>query len=122
VNLESLRTYCLSKPAVTEDTPFDEETLVFRVGGKIFLFTGFDNADPFHFSVKNTPEQVIALQEQYAAIVPAWHLNKQHWFRVLCDSSLSDTHLKELIDVSYSLIFNSLPVKVRKEITEQSAS
>ena len=113
MNLEILREYCLAKPFVTEDTPFDEDTLVFRIGGKIFLFTGFDNANPFHFSVKNTPEQVIALQESHSGIVPAWHLNKQHWFRVLCDGSLPDSFLFGLIDFSHDLIYSSLPRKVR---------
>ena len=120
MNLEILRDYCLSKPAVTEDTPFDAETLVFRVGGKIFLFTGFDNKDPFHYSVKNTPEQVIALQAEHSSIVPAWHLNKTHWMRVLCDGSLQDNFLLSLVDTSYQLIFDSLPLKQRKAILELS--
>ena len=121
MNLEQLRNHCLAKQGVTEDTPFDADTLVFRVGNKIFLFTGFDNTDPFHFSVKNTPEQVIALKEAHSAIVDGWHLNKQHWYRVLCDGSLSNDYLLSLADISYQLIFQSLPLKTRQSITECSA-
>ena len=36
MNIESVREYCLSLPLVTEDFPFDEQTLVFRILGKIF--------------------------------------------------------------------------------------
>ncbi|MEO8712066.1 MAG: MmcQ/YjbR family DNA-binding protein, partial [Parafilimonas sp.] len=45
MNIEILREYCLSKKAVTEDFPFGETTLVFRVKEKIFLLVSLD-ADP----------------------------------------------------------------------------
>ena len=45
MNIESIRTYCLSLPLVTEDMPFDDTTVVFRVLGKIFLLLDLDRPE-----------------------------------------------------------------------------
>lgn len=45
MNVESLREYCLSLPLATEDFPFDETTLVFRVVGKIFAMLDLERPD-----------------------------------------------------------------------------
>ena len=42
MNIEELREYCLSVKGATECMPFDEDTLVFKVMGKMFTYTGCD--------------------------------------------------------------------------------
>jgi len=102
MNIEELRDYCLSKPAVTESFPFDETTLVFKVAGKMFLLT--DLVDAFSMNIKNTPEKVTELKGLYPSVLPGYHMNKIHWVTVLIDGSISDNLLKQWIDESYNLI------------------
>lgn len=116
MDIESLRTYCLSKKAVTEDFPFGETTLVFRVYGKIFLLAALD-ANPLQFNAKCDPGKAIELREQYNAIQPGYHMNKKHWNTVIIDGSISTNLLKEIVDDSYNLIVQSLPKKQREEIS-----
>jgi predicted DNA-binding protein (MmcQ/YjbR family) len=102
MNIEELRDYCISKPAVTESFPFDESTLVFKVAGKMFLLT--DLVDAFSMNIKNTPEKIIELREQYPSVLPGYHMSKIHWNTVMIDGTISDNLLKLWIDESYNLI------------------
>lgn len=115
MDIETLREYCLSKKAVTEEFPFGEETLVFKVKGKMFLLTGL-NSDAFTFNVKCDPAKAIELREQYDAVQPGYHMNKQHWNTVYVDGRLSNQLLREMIDDSYNLVVKSLPKKLREEL------
>lgn len=116
MNIEELRTYCLTKPGVSEELPFGPDTLVFKVGGKIFLLVGLD-AQPLSFNVKCNPERAIELREQYPhSVFPGYHMNKQHWNTIIVNGELSIQHLQHHIDHSYELIFNKLPQKLRDDI------
>lgn len=114
MDIETLREYCLSKKAVTEDFPFGETTLVFRVKEKIFLLVSLD-ADPLQFNAKCNPEKAIELREEYEAIQPGYHMNKKHWNTVVIDGSIPSKLIKEMIDDSYQLIIQALPKKVRDD-------
>ena len=113
MNIEDFREYCIAKTAVTEEFPFDEVTLVFKVAGKMFALTGLDK--DFSINLKCDPERAIELREEHPAIQPGWHMNKKHWNTVYVDGSLKDDLLKELIDHSYELVVKSLSKKVRVE-------
>ncbi len=115
MNIETLREYCLFKKAVTEDFPFGETTLVFRVENKIFLLVALD-ADPLQFNAKCDPEKAIQLREEYDAVKPGYHMNKTHWNTIIIDGSISVKLLKEIVDDSYDLIVKSLPKKLREEL------
>ena len=116
MNIEELRDYCLSKAGTTEGFPFGEDPLVFKVGEKLFLLIGLDNAT--WFNVKCDPELAIELREKHWEITPGWHMNKKHWNSVRLDGSLSIKQLHEVVDHSYELVFNSLPKKVQEEINK----
>jgi predicted DNA-binding protein (MmcQ/YjbR family) len=109
MNIEELRDYCINKPVVTEGFPFDESTLVFKVAGKMFLLT--DLVDTFSMNIKNTPEKVIELNEQYPSVLPGYHMNKIHWITVIIDGTISDNLLKKWIDESYDLIISGFTSK-----------
>lgn len=109
-----IREYCLGKRGVTEGFPFDAETLVFIVGGKMFLLMSLEN-NPVTFNAKNLPEKNVELREKFTQISPGYHMNKQHWNTVLCEG-LKPEFLKKLIDESYDLILASLSKKVREEV------
>jgi len=115
MNIEELREYCISKPHVEETFPFDEETLVFKVGGKMFLLVGI-NESPVQFNVKCDPEKAIELREQYNFVLPGYHMNKKHWNTITCEKGASKKLLKEFIDDSYKLVIDSLPKKERERL------
>ncbi len=114
MNIEELREYCISKAHVEETFPFDEETLVFKVGGKMFLLVNI-NENPVQFNVKCNPEKAIELREQYSNVLPGYHMNKKHWNTVTCERGTSKKLLKEWIDDSYQLVIESLPNKDREK-------
>lgn len=114
MNIEDLRDYCIALKDVTEEFPFGEETLVFKVRGKIFLLCSMDR-EPLQFNVKCDPDKAEELREQYPAVLPGYHMNKKHWNTVLVDGSLSFALLKGMIDHSYQLVWKSLPKKLREE-------
>ena len=114
MNIEAIRDYCLAKPGVTEDMPFGEDTLVFRVGEKLFLLTSISTGT--QFNVKCDPERAIELRERYSEVQPGYHMNKKHWNTVHTDGNLGRKQICEMIDHSYELVLNSLPKKMQDEI------
>ncbi|MBY0536168.1 MAG: MmcQ/YjbR family DNA-binding protein [Chitinophagaceae bacterium] len=104
MDVESLREYCIRKPMVEESFPFGEDTLVFKVGGKIFLLCSLDS-NPLRFNVKCDPELAIELRERYSCVQPGYHMNKKHWNTIVVDHSVSDNDLREWIDHSYGLVY-----------------
>jgi predicted DNA-binding protein (MmcQ/YjbR family) len=105
--------YCLQKPLTVESFPFDDRTLVFKVAGKMFAL-----ADVHVFesvNLKCDPERAIELREQFQGIQPGFHMNKKHWNTVLINRDVSDAMVYELIDHSYSLVYASLPKKLRND-------
>ncbi len=117
MNIEQLRNYCISKKGVEECFPFDEETLVFKVMGKMFLLTGIESK-PVQFNVKCDPELAIRLREEYSCVKPGFHMSKTHWNTVLCDNSVSQKLLKEWIDHSYDVVVKGLTKKLRQELED----
>ena len=117
MNIEELRDYCLSIGPVTEETPFGPDTLVFKVGGKVFLFVGLDQVGELRFNVKCDPERALELRVKYdQTVLPGYHMNKKHWNTVFANRELDDRALEELIQHSYSLVVGSLPNKVKQAI------
>lgn len=114
MNIEDFREYCLSKPAVTEAFPFDENVLVFKVGGKIFSLCDINSFSSIN--LKCDPEYAIELREQYNGVTPGFHMNKKHWNTVLLNQDVDAKLLKHLIDHSYTQVFKSLTKKLQAEI------
>lgn len=117
MDIESFRNYCLAKKGVTEAFPFDETTLVFKVGSKIFALTDLEDK-PFRANLKCDPERAIDLRERYESIIPGWHMNKTHWNTVIAGSDIDFKLFYELIDHSYELVFNSLKKSEKLAINE----
>lgn len=115
MHLEEIREYCLQKKGVEECLPFGNDTLVFKVMGKMFLLTGIE-AQPTQFNAKCNPEKAIDLRENFSCILPGYHMNKKHWNTIICDGSVSQNHIKEWIDDSYNLVVSSLTKKLKSEL------
>lgn len=115
MNIQDLYDFCLTKKGVTEHFPFDEDTLVFKVGGKMFCLTSlkdWETGTP-SLNLKCDPEKALELRAEYDAINPGYHMSKVHWNTVAFLSDVDDNMMRELIDHSYELVFKSLPKKIR---------
>jgi len=106
MDLERFRKHCLAKKGVTEEFPFGETTLVYKVMGKMFCLTGIDEFTSVNLKVD--PEQGVELREQYPAVQPGYHMNKKHWVTVLMDGSIPDRLLLQWVDISYDLVVQGL--------------
>ncbi|KMQ67327.1 MmcQ-like protein [Chryseobacterium sp. FH2] len=114
MNANEILDYCLAKKGVTETFPFDNETLVMKVGTKMFLLMPLEK-QPLNINVKTDPEWSAELREQHPQITGAFHMNKTHWNSVMVDGLRRDLIFK-LIDQSYELVFNSMTKKAKEEI------
>ncbi len=114
MSFDSFFDYCISKKAVIEAFPFDQKTLVFKVGGKMFALA--DIVEFESVNLKCEPQKAIELRECYIAVQPGYHMSKKHWNTVQLQSDVDDKLLMELIDHSYDLVVASLSKKVRNEI------
>ena len=118
MNLETYYEYCLSKKGVTEHFPFDEDTLVFKVGGKMFALSSlkqWEKGEP-SVNLKCKPDYALELRAQYDDIKPGFHMSKTHWNTIEINRAVPYKLIKELIDDSYELIFKSLTKIVQNEI------
>ncbi len=114
MDIEELRLFCLGKKGVSEGLPFGDDTLVFKVGGKIFALVNLEG--DLHLNLKCDPELAIELRERYTAVIPGYHMNKKHWNTVKMEQGISTLLVKKWIDHSYDLIWLSLPLKTREAI------
>lgn len=119
MDIESIREYCLSLPLATEDMPFDDEVLTFRVGGKIFAMLNLVQTE--WFVLKCDPDIALELRERYAEIAPAWHMNKRHWNQINLHGTLASGLLHALVAHSYSLVAAKLPKAFRTGHPEVTA-
>ena len=116
MNIEDIRDYCLGFAGVTESFPFGEDTLVFKVMGKMFCLLNIETKE--FVNLKCDPVKAIELRELHQAIKPGFHMNKKHWNSVYMDGSLSNAFLQGLIDHSYNLVVQSLPKKDQQQLAK----
>lgn len=120
MNLETFYEYCLSKKGVTQHFPFDKDTLVFKIGGKMFALSSllqWEKGEP-SVNLKCNPDYALELRAQYGDVQPAFHMSKVHWNTVVINGEVPDKFVKELIDDSYILVFKSLTKNTQNEILE----
>lgn len=119
MNIELLREYCIHKPAVTEEFPFDQDTLVFKVLGKMFALTSLKKWEEGQGAVnlKCDPDKAEELRGEYESIKPGFHMSKKHWNTVeLFHGELPTDFIQELIDVSYTLVIQGMTKKQQAEL------
>ena len=112
MNIEYFRQYCISKKGVTEEFPFDEVTLVFKVMGKMFALAPLERV-PSQVNLKCDPERSEMLREEWDGIIfPGYHMSKVHWNTLYLEQLPNDL-LIELIDHSYDLVVAKFPKKLK---------
>jgi predicted DNA-binding protein (MmcQ/YjbR family) len=107
MHIEQLREFCISKKAVTEEFPFDNDTLVFKVAGKMFALISLKN--PESVNLKCDPEKAEELRQNYEAVIPGFHMSKTHWNTVFFNRDVNDQLLLQMVDDSYKLVIAGLP-------------
>lgn len=117
MDIESLRDYCLSLPLATECFPFDDTTLVFKIAGRMFLFTSLDRTE-LMANVKCDPEYALELRDAYSEVVPGYHCNKKYWNTIFITPSLPDRLVREWVLHSYCEVVKKLNRKEREHIFE----
>jgi len=114
MNIEQVREYCLKKKGVTEELPFDEDSPVYKVMGKIFLIASL--TPPFTINVKCDPEKAVELRERYPAVTPGYHMNKLHWNTIEIEGTVKNSLIEEWIDHSYDLVVNGLKKSLKEDL------
>ena len=119
MNIEQLRDFTLSLNGVTEDQPFGDDIITFRLEGKIFvcLWLGGENNTRYsepRIALKLLPERNEELRAEFPAVTPAWHWNKKHWSDVYYEQ-LDDAKVEALIQESYQLVASKLPKALREK-------
>lgn len=118
MNIELFRDYCLAKKGVTESFPFDEQTLVFKVMGKMFALCGLEH-HPSRVNLKCDPERSAHLREVYPeGVLPGYHMSKLHWNTVILEDRLPEELIRELIDHSYDLVVQGLTKKAKEALNQ----
>ena len=115
MNIELLREYCLAKKGTTEGFPFDEDTLVFKVMGKMFALVSLDSS-PLRVNLKSDRAVAVELRERYASVSPGYHMSKIHWNTVEINGEVPGTEIVSWIKDSYQLVVAGLPKKLRLEL------
>lgn len=114
MDIELFREYCLRQPLATEDMPFDDTVVVFRLKGKIFACIMLDKPDLV--VLKCDPEYALELRAQYLSVEGAWHWNKKYWNQIHLTGELSDKEIDALIRHSYLEVNKKLPKKDRIQL------
>jgi predicted DNA-binding protein (MmcQ/YjbR family) len=110
---ETIREFCLSMKGVTESFPFDNDTLVFKVMGKIFALVSLEARS---LNLKCDPEKAIALREEYTAVIPGYHMNKKYWNTIQLSGAVPEKLIRAWITESYDLVVEGLTGKERREL------
>ncbi|MEO0896024.1 MAG: MmcQ/YjbR family DNA-binding protein [Bacteroidota bacterium] len=115
MNIEDLRSYCLSKAGTTESFPFDEETLVFKVMGKMYALVPLEKRTTI--ALKCDPDYALELREHHPGMIEgAFHMNKKHWNQVELAGNLSSELVLSLVDHSYELVASKLKKAEKEEL------
>ena len=115
MHVDAFREYCLAKPGATEDMPFGEGHLVFKVGGKMFALVGLEEI-PATANLKCDPDRALELRDRYEEVRAGYHMNKKHWNTVEIAAGIPEKELRTMIDHSYELVVRGLPKAARAKL------
>ena len=117
MNVEDIREYCLSKPGATEDMPFGEGYVTFRVANKIFCCLALIQGGLVQ--LKWNPDEFDNTLATYSYVQQAWHWHKRHMIQFdLSEYPIPEDVAKNLIDRAYAYVVSRLPKKARTLLQE----
>ena len=107
MNGEQARSYFLSLPESLEDFPFGPDTPVFKIKKKMFGFLRHKNGIA-HINLKCKPEEAMVIRDIFEAVIPGYHMNKEHWNTVILNGTVPREEIEKMIDTSYYLVVGNL--------------
>jgi predicted DNA-binding protein (MmcQ/YjbR family) len=113
MDIEWIRSYCLSLPHTTEDVQW--ESLLFRIARKIYVTASLEGTGTSLICFKCTPEDFAELTEM-DGIVPAPYMARNHWVALTRLDALPRNEIRRRIAESYQLVFSRLPKKTQREL------
>ena len=120
MNYPWLDEYCLSKAGAEKDFKEEWQATRYMIRGKMFAMQGGDKNGKPIITVKLAPMDGQVLRSQFQDIIPGYYMNKEHWNSLYLEGSVPDDVVKDMLDQSHALIFNSMSKKVQQEIKESS--
>ena len=112
--------YGLSFPDTYQQAPFhDPNWQLVRVQGskKAFLWT-YEMDGHICLNVKVDPEWRDFWRNAYAAVIPGYHQNKEHWNTVILDGTVPDADVKRMIAESYDLVTDSPSKRIYEAVRQ----
>lgn len=106
------RAYLLERPDAWEDFPFGPDVAVFKIRQKMFATLGFEG-EVYRMNLKCDPQEAQFLRDMFDAVMPGYHMNKNHWNTVILDGSIPAGEIERMIDRSYALVVKGLPKSER---------
>lgn len=97
--------FCLTFENVYEDYPFhDDNWCVIRhkKSHKVFAWI-FDKEGYVWINLKCDSEWRDFWRSTYKAVIPAYHLNKEHWSSVILDGTVPIKDIERMVGESYDL-------------------
>lgn len=116
MNIEEFREFCLSLKGTTEELPFGDNTLVFKVMNRMFALTDINDFESIN--LKCDPDKAIELREKYSSVKAGYHMNKKHWNTIETNGELTDNELKHWILHSYDLVTSKLTKAEKTKLNE----
>lgn len=116
MGIEEIKKFILEKQGAILDFPFGEEVEVYKVGNKMFALVNVHEPDRQSINLKYPKDKIHEIRSVFSDIIPGYHMHKNHWNTVYVDGNLEDELIKELIDISYELVFSSLTKKAQRDI------
>ena len=106
MNRKDVINYCLELPNVYEDYPFPDDnysvTMKHNNNNKWFALIMNVRGEEY-LNIKTNPEYSELLRKTYDYIIPAYHMNKQHWNTIILSDKCDTDLIKELLEQSYEL-------------------
>ncbi|MDK2594985.1 MmcQ/YjbR family DNA-binding protein [Pseudoalteromonas obscura] len=114
--------YLMAKPFSDVSQPFGEGVDVYKVKGKMFATLSPEKMrstqsqnTTWWLNLKCDPHEALMLRDIFDAVIPGYHMNKQHWNTIILDGTVPKGEIERMIDNSYLLVVK----KMRK--SEQNA-
>lgn len=117
MDIEKVREYCLKRSGVTESLPFNADTPVYKVLGKMFCLANL--TPPFSINLKCDPEKAVEFREKYDDVQPGYHMSKVHWNTVFLSTNIPDKLIREWIDDSYNLVASKLSKRDKEKLAKK---
>lgn len=108
-----LHEYALAKPGALWDYKESWDAQRYFLHGKIFALL-VRNKTGTLLNLKCAPYLSLNYRERYPTVLPGWHMNKLHWISLFLKERTPEHICRELVDISYDLVWAGLPKKIRE--------